>query len=143
MSDLKYLDKLIDKAHEVIGKKYTTKQRKKMKKSAFCGPGRSFPVTDCLHVRVAKTYLGRAKFSKSTKQRIAACINRKAKALGCGVTKKAKATKERLIYASLSGEEKNIYRSEIFNSTKELVEQSLKSPDMNLFGEEESCEECK
>ena len=68
-------------------------------------PGRSFPVPDCEHVRVAKTYLGRSKFSKSTKQKIAACINRKAKALKCNVTKKAKAYTE-YSYESLSDSEK-------------------------------------
>jgi hypothetical protein len=37
-----------------------------------------------LHVRVARTYLGKAKVSSATKASIAACVTRKAKALGCG-----------------------------------------------------------
>jgi hypothetical protein len=85
-------------------------------------------------VRVAKTYLNRSKFSKATKQRIAACINRKAKALGCPGTKPAKA----------KGSLEELMNSDIFKTTKLLVEESNKNPDMELeFGEEEECKkEC-
>jgi len=40
------LKDLIDKANEVmeVSKKLSTKTRKKMKDSTFCGKGRSFPV---------------------------------------------------------------------------------------------------
>ena len=75
-------------------KKLTTKDRKKLKESTFCGPNRSFPVNDCKHAATAKAYLGRSKFSKSVKQKIAACINRRAKALGCPKGKPAKAEME-------------------------------------------------
>jgi len=61
-------------------------------------PGRSFPCHDCVHIRAAKVYLGRSKFSAATKKKIAACINRKAKALGCNVTKKAKAVSNELCF---------------------------------------------
>lgn len=142
--DFGYLDRLIERAHEAIEKAapLTTKQRKKMKSSTFCGPGRSFPVPDCKHVGVAKTYLARAKFSQATKQKIAACINRKAKALGCTPGKKAKAgdggTWDEVFptYQELSTEEKQLYSSDIFAETKELVEKSIKNPDMELFPEE-------
>jgi len=135
MEESTNLEQLINRAKDAIeqAKKLTTKDRKKLKSSTFCGPGRSFPVPDCKHVAVAKTYLGRAKFSSSTKAKIAACINRKAKALGCGVSKKAKAGEgDFLIYRELSAAEKDLYRSEVFASTKELVELSLKQPDMDL-----------
>lgn len=36
------LTKLIDRAQRAIGKKLTTKDRKKLKSGTFCGPGRSF-----------------------------------------------------------------------------------------------------
>ena len=42
--NMDFLDELIEKADEVMGKKLTTKDRKKLSKSTFCGPGRSFPV---------------------------------------------------------------------------------------------------
>ena len=117
------LDKLIERAYEVIGKKLTTKQRKQMKKATFCGPNRSFPVPDCEHVRVAKTYLKRSNFSRATQQRIAACINRKAKALGCPGEKPAKAKGEL---------ELALMDSPIFESTKLLVEESIENPGMEL-----------
>jgi ribosomal protein L4 len=91
-------------------------------------------------VAAAKAYLGRSKFSAATKKKIAACINRKAKQLGCKVSKKAKANVETFpMYRDLNTEEKQIYSSEIFNETKELVEQSIKNPDMELYPEEDDC----
>lgn len=132
-----YLNKLIDRANKAmeVAKPLTTKQRKKMKKSTFCGPGRSFPVNDCKHVGVAKAYLGRSNFSASTKKKIAACINRKAKQLGCTPGKKAKAVK----YVELGTEQKMLYSSDTFKSTKELVEKSIKNPAMELFEKDCDC----
>jgi len=86
---IKQLEKCVEEA-----KKLTTKDRKKLKKSTFCGPNRSFPVNDCKHAATAKAYLGRSKFSAATKKKIAACINRRAKALGCPEGKPAKAELE-------------------------------------------------
>jgi hypothetical protein len=132
--NMNYLDAIIERAHEAMGKKLTTKDRKKLKSSTFCGPGRSFPVPDCKHVAVAKAYLGKSKFSSATKSKIAACINRKAKALKCGGEKKAKAHAEDYLpkFIELSAEEKKIYSSDIFAETRQLVEDSLKTPDMEL-----------
>ena len=131
--DDKSLKELIERANEAMGKKLTTKDRKKLKSTTFCGPGRSFPVPDCKHVGVAKAYLGRSKFSAETKKKIAACINRKAKALGCNVSKKAKASEEDYKkFIELSYEEKKIYSSDIFKSTKQLVEASLKDPGKDI-----------
>jgi hypothetical protein len=132
------LNRITKRAYEAIekGKKLTTKDRKKMSKSTFCGPGRSFPVNDCQHAATAKAYLGRSKFSASTKKKIAACINRRAKALGCKPGKKAKASEWTDDYSpkyiELGHEEKELYSSEMFAETKQLVEESIKSPDMDL-----------
>ena len=145
--DYGYLDKLVERAKEAIEKAapLTTKQRKALKSSTFCGPGRSFPVPDCKHVGVAKTYLARAKFSSATKQKIAACINRKAKQLGCTPGKKAKAGEEIFpTYQELSTDEKRLYSDDIFMETKALVEESIKNPGMELYSDEQSdcnCEE--
>lgn len=115
-------------------KKLTTKDRKKLKSGTFCGPGRSFPVNDCQHASTAKAFLGRSKFSVSTKKKIAACINRKAKAMGCGGEKKAKASEENVFpkFIELSSECKKLYSSDIFKSTRDLVEESIKNPGMEL-----------
>ena len=87
------VDQLVKKLENCLeeAKKLTTKDRKKLKKGTFCGPNRSFPVNDCKHAATAKAYLGRSKFSQSTKKKIASCINRRAKALGCPKGKPAKA----------------------------------------------------
>ena len=90
-------------------------------------PNRSFPVPNCKYVAIAKAYLGRSKFSVATKKKIAACINRKAKKLGCNVTKKAKAT-----FEDLSPELQKLAEDKIFKATIELVEQSLKNEGMDL-----------
>ena len=134
-NEFKYLDDLIEKANKVMGKsvKLTTKTRKKLPDSVFCGPDRSFPTHTCKHVAVAKAYLGRSKYPKKTKQRIAACINRRAKKLGCNVTKKAKASEEVFpMFIELSYEEKKIYSSEEFAFTKALVDISVKNPGKDL-----------
>lgn len=141
MSD-SYLNRLIEKANKAIevAKPLTTKQRKKMKSSTFCGPGRSFPVNDCKHVGVAKAYLGRSNFSSSTKKKIAACINRKAKSLGCTPGKKAKASEGPHYpkYIELNTEQKQMYSSDVFAATKKLVEESIKNPGLELFDCEEA-----
>lgn len=139
--DIKYLDKLVERARKAIetAAPLSTKQRKKLKSSTFCGPGRSFPVPDCKHVGAAKAYLGRSKFSAATKKKIAACINRKAKQLGCAPGKKAKADEASTWdeyfpkYIELSTEQKQLYSSEVFETTKKLVEDSIKNPGLELF----------
>lgn len=73
---------------ELEDAKLSTEKRNKLPKSSFCGPGRSFPVPDCAHVTAAKRLIGRAKASAATKEKIMACVNRKAKAMGCGSSKK-------------------------------------------------------
>jgi fructose-specific component phosphotransferase system IIB-like protein len=135
----KTLDNVTERAKMAIeeSKKLTTKDRKKLQKSTFCGPNRSFPVPDCKHVGTAKAYLGRSNFSAATKKKIAACINRKAKALGCSSGKKAKASEEVYPkYIELSAEEKRLYSSDIFQTTKELVDESIKNPGLELFEED-------
>jgi hypothetical protein len=62
--------------------KLSTKQRKNLASSTFCGPKRSFPVPDCAHVTSARRLIGRYK-GPGSKKSILACVSRKAKALGC------------------------------------------------------------
>jgi hypothetical protein len=135
------LREAIDKVNFAIenSKKLTTKDRKKMKKGTFCGPNRSFPVPDCQHVGTAKAYLNRSNFSKATRQRIAACINRKEKALGCGKGKPAKA---KGAWEDLPEDIRLLAEDPVFATTKELVEASLKldkEMDLNFT----DCEDCE
>lgn len=127
------------KIADEVSKKLTTKMRKNLKSSTFCGPNKSFPVPDCKHVGTAKAYLGRSKFSAATKKRIAACINRKAKALGCTPGKPAKGSTE-YSFDTLPEDLRQLADSQIFKSTKELVDASFENEGMELdFAD---CKEC-
>lgn len=74
---------------EMEDAKLSTKKRKDLPDSTFCGPNRSFPVPDCAHVTAARRLIGRYK-GPGNKEKILACINRKAKKLGCDKTKSSK-----------------------------------------------------
>lgn len=63
--------------------KLSTEDYKKMSKSAFCGPNRSFPVTDCTHVIACRRLLDRANVNEVGKAKILDNVNRKAKVLDC------------------------------------------------------------
>lgn len=138
------LRKIIEENKKAIEKsaKLTTKTRKKLPGSVFCGPGRSFPVHDCAHVRAAKVYLNRSRFSASTRQKIAACINRKAKALGCPGKIPAK-SKGSLTFEDLTAEEQKIFECKTFQATRELIEQSIENEGMELeFSNDDDCGCC-
>lgn len=139
IENINTLKGLITKANRVIevSKTLTTKDRKKLPDSVYCGPHRSFPCNDCAHVAAAKAFLGRSKFSKETKKKIAACINRKAKKLGCSTEKKAKAGRDYPVYNELSYEQKQLYSSDVFKATKDLIELSLARPGIDF-----SCKGC-
>lgn len=158
MKDKKGLDALIDRAQQAIhnanvvfkvenrnnketAKPLTTKERKSLKSATFCGPNRSFPTPDCKHIASAKAFLNRSKFSKATKQKIAACINRRSKQLKCAEGKPAKAKGsfneelcmyEEISFIQLSYEEKKVYASDVFAYTKAIVDMSVKDPGHDL-----------
>jgi len=67
--------------------KLSSDKRKKLPKSSFCGPNKSFPVPDCAHVTAARRLIGRYK-GPGDKSTILACVSRKAKAMGCESKKK-------------------------------------------------------
>lgn len=71
-------EKLFDAA------KLTTKQRKKLPGSSFCGPDRSFPSQDAAHVRNGMARLG--VYKGEGKSGIARCLANKAKKVGVEVS---------------------------------------------------------
>lgn len=85
---LKMLDEQVETFMEVMkdflpeDAQLSASQRKSLPSSAFCGPDRSFPVPDCAHVRAARRLIGRYKGS-GDKSKILACVNRKARSMGC------------------------------------------------------------
>lgn len=92
--------------------KLSTKKRKSLSGSTFCGPGRSFPVPDCAHVTAARRLIGRAKVGSSTKSKILACVSRKAKTLGCGGSKSKDSAEDIDL----------LINSEEFQDTREFIE---------------------
>lgn len=92
-------------------KELTTEQRKKLKSSTFCGPGRSFPVPDCAHYTAALRLLNRAKVSESTRAKIRSCVNRKGEQMGCGNS--SDSTDEYI---------ESILNSESFDETHEVLD---------------------
>lgn len=74
-ADMMAVEELRDKA-------LTAQQRKNLSASTFCGPDRSFPVPDCAHVTAARRLIERYEGSGS-KEKILACVERKAKRMGC------------------------------------------------------------
>lgn len=120
---------LIARANKVMGKTVDTKNLNVERSS--CGPRESFPTSNCMCIAVSKVYLRRAKFSENAKNKILKCINKKIKELGCDNNSTA-VRKEFPKFVELSYKEKQLYSSEDFRTTKELVEASIKNPDMDL-----------
>lgn len=130
--DLKSLNKVYERAEDAIEKsaKLSTKKRKNLPDSVFCGPGRSFPVNDCAHYTAALRLLNRSKYSESTKKNIRACINRRGKKLGCSGAKK----KEKSDYSTyITKEMEKTITDPEFAKTLEMVEESIKNPGQDLF----------
>ena len=75
------------KPEELDDAKLSAAQRKRLPNSAFCGPNRSFPVTSCSKVVAARRLIGRYK-GPGSKEKILACVSRKAKGLGCDKSEK-------------------------------------------------------
>jgi hypothetical protein len=63
--------------------KLSTEKREALPAKSFCGPNKSFPVPDCAHVTAARRLIGRAKLSEDQKKAVLACVDRKAKTMGC------------------------------------------------------------
>ena len=70
--------------------KLSTKSRKALPDSAFCGPDRSFPAHDAAHVRNALARLPQAKnFTSAQKATILSCLKGKAKKYGIKISSDA------------------------------------------------------
>ncbi|MBM07986.1 MAG: hypothetical protein CMF69_00180, partial [Magnetovibrio sp.] len=66
-----------------VDEKLSSEARAKLSSSAFCGPDRLFPAHDCAYVSAARRLINRAKLSSDKKEKVLACIDRKAKDLDC------------------------------------------------------------
>ena len=130
---------IFEKAQIALDKaaKLSTKKRKKLPSSSFCGPNKSFPVNDCAHYTAALRLLNRSKYSDSTKKKIRACIMRKGKAMGCDGAKKDKADYHTYFTKAI---EETITQPE-FTTTVKMVEESIENPGMDLDFNGCDCEE--
>ena len=74
----------------------TTKARKKLPDSAFCGPNRSYPAHDASHVRNGLARLAQfgGRYSPAVRARIKACLLRRAKRFGIKTSKDAETQEE-------------------------------------------------
>lgn len=77
------LVKFVEENKDLQDAKLSTSARKRLPSSSFCGPNKSFPVSDCAHVIAARRLIGRASVSSATKSKILACVSRKSSAMGC------------------------------------------------------------
>ena len=79
----------------------TPEKRKAMRASTFCGPDRTFPVSDCKHCATAMAMLNWpkvvAKYSASSRSRIASCVRTKAKSMSCPMSKSSDAEQDVVI----------------------------------------------
>jgi len=75
---------------EMIEAKLSTKKRKALPDSAFCGPNRSYPAHDASHVRNGLARLAQhgGRYSSAVRSRILACLRRKAKQFGVKTSNK-------------------------------------------------------
>jgi len=129
----KQVDEFLMDGLDEEDKKLTTATRKKLPANVFCGPDRSFPVNDCIHYRVAKTYLGRYK-GPGDKKKILACIERRGKLLGCGKWAK----KDELL--DQVNEEIRPFVEENFVAKDELVDLNEKFEDVSAKQKESTKE---
>lgn len=77
------LSYVTDKLDELEDSKLPTKKRASLPESTFCGPGRTFPVTDSAQVTAARRLVGKSSYSPATKASILSSVNGKAKHLEC------------------------------------------------------------
>jgi len=109
--------------------KLSTAKRKKLSKSTFCGPDRSFPVNDSAHYTAALRLLDRYN-GPGDKKAIKASIMRKGRAMGC--VKKNKKAKDGLEHARMLHMVTNVMEEHMWAKT--YLEKDGKEP---MLAEEE------
>ena len=134
---------LIMDAAQLADAKLSAAQRKKLSKSTFCGPGKSFPVPDCAHVIAARRLIGRYKGGGS-KDSILTCVSRKAKAMGCTESKTTDSTVKdtaaqdsrahvRIMHTLLSALEEHMYTVNSMDMNGEKHEPALSDEELEML----------
>lgn len=118
---------------QLLDKKLSAGERKKMAKSTFCKPGeRKYPVNDCNHAKVAMAYAKKNNESSA----VISCIRRKAKALGCPFNGKKDNFDE--FEADL-----DVILKELMDGTQQAQEQVNDNTQGQDTSAEPECESCK
>lgn len=107
----------------------TAKARKKLGAKTFCGPDRSFPVPDCAHVTAARRLIGRYK-GPGSKSAILACVNKKAKSLGCD---KKDEEMSKLLESMKDSKENYVMLSKYIPEAERLDETALAAVEDSVF----------
>jgi hypothetical protein len=116
---------ITDKLDELEDATLSTKKRKSLPESTFCGPGRSFPVPDCAHVTAARRLIGRANYSSATKSSILACVNGKAKRMGCDSKDEAEPVAQPVVKGSIPQSTMEAEHMFTFQTKDELLGSSI------------------
>ncbi len=81
--DWNILDLALEATMAQANNALSAEERKELPDSAFCGPERSFPISDCSHVDLAKSLIDGSNFSEATKNALLNLIDEKSKSLEC------------------------------------------------------------
>ena len=115
--------------------KLSDDKRKKLPKSSFCGPNRSFPVNDCAHVMAARRLVDRANVSESTKSSIMTCVNRKARAMG--LTPQDNAVVPQTTEENPEQKQDNLNHSRMLRNILSILDEDLYFTEQPVLDEEE------
>ena len=100
-------------------------QHKKLAKSKFCGPNRSFPAHDEAHVLAARKLIGRYQGAGDS-SKILASVNRKAKAMGCDKQKDGQGFDALSLVKDLKAEDLKVLNTALANK---MIEDELLNSD--------------
>jgi len=116
---------------ELKGTRLTDEARAKLPKSVFCGPNRTFPVTDTFHVAAIRRLLDRYE-GPGNKDSVLVGVDRKAKAMGFSGLVKEDATEP-----ENTNEVEDSSASRLMHSTLSLFEEDSYADDKSKLTEEE------
>ena len=81
--DWNILDLALQATMAQTGSNLSIEDREQLDDAAFCGPDRSFPIPDCIHVDAAKNLITNTKLSDQVKDKVLALVDERAETLAC------------------------------------------------------------
>tara|TARA_R110001606_G_scaffold95899_3_gene212418 strand:- start:217 stop:1956 length:1740 start_codon:yes stop_codon:yes gene_type:complete len=77
---------------ELGDKALSNEEKSELSEDVFCGPNRSFPVSDHAHLEAARKLISKARLSDAEKEKVLACVEEKAEAIKDNLEKDASDT---------------------------------------------------